>query len=279
MNSKSITEDLYNLIQRRVELIAVEDRLSMEREYKAFIAKASANGTSRSGMAVMKIAEISECYTARRIDIIWQTIHRFLTTTGINFTSTLEEELKSLISSFSIEDTKNFFLGKANVLGSSIASETLLNKGSGGIETKYQHELEKIFTEVELFCMWLKAKSDPQDASTIINNYGPVNSIQTGANSSSSNVINIDSSSKNEILNYLKQLSDDIQGNSYFEANKKHELLEVIDDSTLELNKQQFNSVKLGGFFNIIASSIQTVAALKPAYDTFKALLSKVGIF
>lgn len=59
---------------------------------------------------------------------------------------------------------------------------------------------------------------------------------------------------------------------------RKAELIEIADDTRVELDKPAPNETKLMTLFALLTQSVQTLPAAKPAYDAAKALLATVGI-
>ena len=58
----------------------------------------------------------------------------------------------------------------------------------------------------------------------------------------------------------------------------KAEVLELVQDSKTEADKQKPNLTRLKGALLVIANSIQSVAGLRPAYETLKGALALVGV-
>lgn len=59
---------------------------------------------------------------------------------------------------------------------------------------------------------------------------------------------------------------------------RKAELIEIADDTCVELDKRAPNETKLMTLFALLTQSVQTLPAAKPAYHAAKALLATVGI-
>jgi hypothetical protein len=59
---------------------------------------------------------------------------------------------------------------------------------------------------------------------------------------------------------------------------KKGELMEIVDDTRVELDKPAPNETKLMTLFTLLTQSVQTLPAAKPAYDAAKVLLASFGI-
>lgn len=59
---------------------------------------------------------------------------------------------------------------------------------------------------------------------------------------------------------------------------RRAELIEIADDTRVELDKPTPNETKLMTLFTLLTQSVQTLPAAKPAYDAAKALLATVGI-
>lgn len=58
----------------------------------------------------------------------------------------------------------------------------------------------------------------------------------------------------------------------------KVEIEELVDEGQRELKKSNPNFTKLRSLLSAVGCSIQTVASMKPAYDTLKQLLTFLNI-
>ena len=147
------------------------------------------------------------------------------------------------------------------------------------LEDAKAHALNKVGCEIDLYTAGLeRAMRDAQQhRPTSVNVHGPVGILQTGDYSTASMTITLDDTSKKEIVTALETVEAairDLQDTPFDKA----ELLELIRESKAEASEHQPKTTRLKGFLLGIATSIQSVAALRPAYETLKGALALIGV-
>jgi len=61
-------------------------------------------------------------------------------------------------------------------------------------------------------------------------------------------------------------------------AHPKEDIVELVDEGELETRKSKPNNSRLLSIFMTVATAIQAVGSLKPAYDALKAALIAFGV-
>jgi hypothetical protein len=142
------------------------------------------------------------------------------------------------------------------------------------------HAIRKVYSEIDLLMARLEqAASVAQNGGdTHVNIYGgQVGIVQTGASSTASMTVRLDSTSKQEIAKALDTVETALGKAAHAPFNRA-EISEMIRESKSELEKPGPNVSRLRSLMAGVATSIQTVASLRPAYDAIKGALALVGV-
>jgi hypothetical protein len=231
-------------------------------------------------MTLVQVASLCADAARDRAQIAWQTLFRFVTTSGITYYEGLAEDLKKVIADHlpeNLVDLKGFVKEEAEALG----LPDLISQLQAEVEGARATTLAKINGEIELFVISLKNRaqvSKDQPEQTVFNIYSPVGAIQTGATAVAYVSQTIDTATRDKLLNVLRELEQRLETVDSLPKHPKHEIIELVKESETEVRKETPNSTKLRTILSAIATSIQTVADLRPAYEGLKEALMYFGI-
>lgn len=76
----------------------------------------------------------------------------------------------------------------------------------------------------------------------------------------------------------VAQMREALNRDAGLDQHKKADLVEIADETSVELDKPSPNETKLMTLFTLLTQSVQTLPAAKPAYEAAKALLATFGI-
>lgn len=275
-----IDKEILKIAINRIHLEIGEQNNNLLREIEKIKAEMAARGALQSGMTIKRVSDLCIEAVKNRAQLIWQTLFRFITTTGISYSDELSEELKNIVGNQMPEklgDLNGFIQQIAELAG----SPKLKEKFGDGLGRARNQALAKVGTEIDLFVHSLKKKTEEQkneSLSTIFNIYSPVGSIQTGDNSIANVTQNIDTEVKMQILKALEEINSALNLPEVSTTSPKSELIEVVQESQLEIKKERPNVTRLRSLLTTIGTSIQVVSSLKPAYETLKQALTFLGI-
>jgi DNA-binding protein HU-beta len=108
--------------------------------------------------------------------------------------------------------------------------------------------------------------------------HAPVGFLQVGDGSIANVKQSIDSETREQLTNVLEEISSKLTKLDSTMPITKEEIIELVQDGKGELKKPSPNMYRLGGIFVGLATAIQTISSLKPAYLTLKHALSCIGI-
>lgn len=182
----------------------------------------------------------------------------------------LSRYLKDIISSCSI-NLKDFreSLRYQNI-DSAIAETVIISPPS-----RFFPEIDLIMKELEYLEKGEGMGSKSNITTFHINAPGGI--VQTGGHSTAK-LITINQNNKNDIIKALDSLRIEINNVADVQGYSKEEVINLIEESKIELSKAQPNSTRLKSFLNGIALVIKTSEILKPAYDVLKTVLLPIGI-
>ena len=109
------------------------------------------------------------------------------------------------------------------------------------------------------------------------NFYGTVGVVQTGPGAIANIVQNLGAEEKHAILEALAQVRAAVEATQELAA-QRQELVEIAEECTAIVQSQNPNNSKLRAMFDMLSSSIQTIASAQPAYQTLKVALLSLGI-
>lgn len=106
---------------------------------------------------------------------------------------------------------------------------------------------------------------------------GPVGSVQTGPNAVANVVQTLGEPDKVRLVAALRELQKNL-ASADLSVTDRADLSEIAEDTIVELDKDRPNRIRLTSSLNTIAQSVQTVAALLPAYQAIKVAVTPLGI-
>jgi hypothetical protein len=130
------------------------------------------------------------------------------------------------------------------------------------------------------FDLWLLSmqRGGTTTAARVFNFNAPVGAVQTGAYAQSAINQSADQGAREHLLAALDRLTEELGRAAVPLELPVMELSELAQEARLELQKPEPNRLRIAAVGGAIASSIQTVAALRGAYDLIRAALVHWGL-
>jgi hypothetical protein len=104
-----------------------------------------------------------------------------------------------------------------------------------------------------------------------------VGAIQTGPSATANIVFNI-AEDREELRRALDAVRDALSTVEALPAHPISEVVDLVDEAKIEIDKPKPNNMRLGSALSAVATAIQAVGSLQPAYQTLKAALLPLGI-
>lgn len=277
-----IDPEILKIADERIKLEIEQQIRNLRNEIDRVNAEMAVRGLGHFGAMNGSITKLYKQHIKNQAQLIWQTLFRFITISGISYSENLASDLKEVVSKYlpeSFPDFKSYIQRTASHSG----SESLYKEVEPELVSARNQALRLVGTEIDLFVHSLKKKGKIEkigesDSKTIFNIYSPVGSILTGDNTIANIIQNIDTDLKLQLDGTLKAIADGLEQLDALPAHQKQEIKDIVKEGREELKKDKPNSLKLKSFLTTIGATIQTVASMKPAYDTLKQLLTYFGV-
>lgn len=275
-----VDQESVRIARERVQLEISEQMKKINEDIQRVKNEMSARGAFRSGITIKKITDLCLSSIKERAVLVWEIYYRFLSTSGMTYSSELSNELKELVAHHFPENLGEF-KGHIKNISKLIDPNAKFDRQESELILARKAALAEVGTEIDLFTHSLKKQLENEnrkEGSMVFNIYSPVGSIQTGANSTANVVQHLDSEAREKLSQALDYIAREIVTIEGEFPNPKNEIIELIQEGKQELSRPTPNMTKLKSILPTVGASIQTVASLKPAYETFKQLLSFFGI-
>lgn len=112
----------------------------------------------------------------------------------------------------------------------------------------------------------------------IFHNYGTVGSVQTGANTVANLVQNLGADGRASLSSALQQFKEAITNETSLAESERQKLLEFAQECTAEISSESPNNTKLLQIFNVLGTTIQSLASAPAAYLVLKTSFLVFGI-
>ncbi len=276
-----IDQEIAKIANDRIRIEIEEQNSRLRSEIERFKIKMHDDNAVQSSSLIVGIANLCIDTIKNRGQLIWQTLSRFIKSAGISYSPELSDELKGLVVQHlpeKLADLRDYIKPTTSFI---IGSPSLYESIWRDLDSARNQALSKVGTEIDLFVHSLKKKADSVKdgtSSTVFNVYSPVGSIQTGDNSTANVTQNIDTEVKEQIRKALEEIHSTLTRSEVETPTSKGKLIEVIQESQVELQKEKSNVIRLKSLLTTVGTSIQVVSSLKPAYETLKQALTFIGI-
>lgn len=120
-----------------------------------------------------------------------------------------------------------------------------------------------------------------QGASPMIQNFtfhGNVGSVQTGANAVANVVQNLGMNERASLATALQQFKTAIESESSLTEIQKQKLLEITQKCSNEIGSESPDGTKLNDMFNVLGTTVQTLASAPVAYQVLRTTFLACGI-
>lgn len=275
-----IDQEIIKIAHDRIRVEIGEQNKRLCTEIDRIKAEMAARGMFRSGVTIRRVVDLCIDTVKNRVQLIWQTLFRFITTTGISYSENLSGELKEMVA-YHLPEKIGDLRGYINKIVQSVCPPSPHEKYEDELDRARNTALTKVGTEIDLFVHSLRKKIDAEknkSTYTVFNIYSPVGSIQTGDNAIANVTQNIDTEVKEQLRKLLEEIGTILNKSEVEMPCSKGELIEVIQESHEELQKGKPNIIRLRSLLTTVGVSIQVVSSLKPAYETLKQALTFLGI-
>jgi hypothetical protein len=262
-----IAEDLI-----KAELAERERYLSQES--KKIVGETWGRNTFFSTATIDRTRRLCEDELRIRAELIVQQLIRVVTSAKIKPYGTLGEDFKEELKKYLIPEMEKLqhlvddVARRVRALGR-VAGETSLEEAA-------ENAVKKAIAEIELFAAAYK-QSTHQGGDLHV--YGPVGAIQTGPGATAHVTQTIGNEEQQRLIEALNRIVEETASLKEVGGYHRQDIVDLIEEAKSEAKKDRPNMLQLRSALVTIAGTIQTVAALRPAYDLLKGTLALLGIF
>lgn len=273
-----IPPELLDFSKQRIAIEFDERERAISQEIQTILAQHAAKGLVKSGNVIVAVQDACAKEVHKRVELAWEIIFRGLSTIGVNYDVEIENELCKFLETLLTEHVdrlKNHVLEIAKRVGMA----DIANRIPDDVESARRAALGRACSEIKLYVLKLQTETVSMPYSpqfNIINS--SIGSIQTGNYA----VANVDQQIGAEVtttllaaLDLVSQLLAQVDDG---QLTNKGEIIEIIQDSKVELAKETPNGTKLSSYIQTVGGVISTIGALKPAYDALKSAAAFIGI-
>ncbi|MEW6337800.1 MAG: hypothetical protein AB1625_10440 [Acidobacteriota bacterium] len=246
-----------------------ERRQALAWSRAALMNKAEAHGMGHGSVVVQGILRLCSDELRVLANLAWQDVHRAYELLAQPSEQPSAGDLEAVVHLFVEDEYKTL----EEFYGSSLQGQP----GSlPGLRPELDAALASVDAEIALFAGWRKragANSGGLARSTTYNFYSPIGLVVTGEHAQVA--VQHIAEHRAAILGALDQVRELVSQST---EGQTSQIIEVVSELADEVNKEQPNPIKVSGALAGVASSIQTLASLQPAYEILKSAASLIGI-
>jgi hypothetical protein len=232
-------------------------------------------GLGRSEAVVEKIAQVLAREAKHRVSTAWEQVRAVLGSRGVSSAPSLADELKAELAGHSdVADLVDLFRKDATLIG--FGNRALESERS--IETACDLALRWVNTEIDLYAASLASMPAAAISQAVHNYYGPVAVLSgPGAVANVSQVIGAEDrqalvAAVDALTQVVRRLTEEELGQQPADV---EELLRGLRE---QAERERPNRLSLASAATGLATVVQTVGALKPAYEAVRSALAPFGI-
>lgn len=157
---------------------------------------------------------------------------------------------------------------------------TLSNNVRGALK-QYLSYLTPLEAAPFMPLLGLSSAPQVQGVPPMIHNYnfhGNVGSVQTGANAVANVVQNFGANERASLASALQQFRDAIEIEPSLTESERQKLLEIAQECTSEISSESPDDTNLKNIFNVLGTTVQSLASAPAAYQVMKASFLACGI-
>lgn len=249
------------LVDRMVRVQFEERREQLQREIILVQNQATMHGAGRSGRVMVQVTDLCAHDIEIRTLIVWQTLRRVISETGIVPSEAVAQDLKDLVTSYRSAIT---------AVPSELVNRVVTNIGirsEQSLDNALDKAMRKVTSEIDLFVLSLLRRAEAKDQQAgspqpVFNIYSPVGGIQTGPSATANVVQTLAPQDKEALIKALDLVRAALSDVDDLPANPKGDVIELVAEAESEVGKSSPNQTRLRSILATMASAIQTVGSL-----------------
>lgn len=237
--------------------------------------QASARGAFHAGSRLRQMHQAHVRELEIRAIIAWQSLVRVHRTLGCSMSDALRKDLKGeinrVIEQMCIELDNSL---QERLSKTSLTAPLSLDDACKNTVRKHEIEADLYVDSIET----AQSREGKNSMAHHYNFYGNVGAVQTGGNAVANVLQNLGTEDRAAISAAVVQVRETLGLDSSLVPAQRHDLIEITDECVAELMSASPNNTKLLSMFNVLGTSIQSMASTQPAYQALKTALLPLGI-
>jgi hypothetical protein len=263
----------------RIKLEIEEQDKRVTKNIETLKATMASRGMLNSGNMIAAVQD--ECAKAvyERADIVWQVLHRAITTAGVEYEKDLEQQLQTAATQY-FPEHMNGLKYRVHEVAKLIGMGDLVNRIPDKVLEARSAALQRICSEIELFALALKkAPTDNAPYAPQINiSHSSIGAFQAGHQAVAHVTQQIRNEDREGLIRALDMIERELGKVGDIPSHDKSEIIEMVNEGKGELAKEKPNLSKVKAYLPTISDALKVVGELKPAYETLKSAARVVGI-
>jgi len=273
--------EISRLVGEKLAVAFEEREKALGQEYVSIISDCNRRGMLHSSGAARVVLELHNTELAIRAAQALGHLKRVASALGIEAGQNTRDNIKEFLGDI-VRDQARRLTGAVESCQPFKGRGTTSMAGfdvPGAIEITLNRSIRDMEAEIDLWISALERQNQGQgDGSTQINVSGSVGILQSGDYATATQTITLDGEGKQEIARALEVVAQALDQTGGGEQFNVKEVRELVRDCQEEIAKSQPNQTKMKTALTGIAATIQTSAALGPAYETLRGALALIGI-
>lgn len=274
-----IDQKIISQAEGRIKLAIEEQSKELARNIEIRKGQMNARGLLMSSNMVQAV--VDECVKTiqKRAEIVWSTLHRALTTVGVDYDDAMEKQLNDASAQY-FPDPMADIEAHINEITKLMGMPNLAGNVAPQVSAARSSALRLINSEIELFVLALKKESAsavPYAPQIHISN-STIGAFQAGHNSTATITQQVQNAGNEGLLRALEIIEKELHKIDSIPGHDKAEITALVADGKAELVKPSPMLAKLKAYLPVVAESLKVVGDLKPAYETLKSAAQAIGL-
>jgi hypothetical protein len=231
----------------------------------------AARGLGLSGNAIHEQAQIGCDELSVRAEIIWTMIQRCYRANGPDVGETLLADLQQQITEFVTAEAP-VVIGLVNTAAG--VPDRVRNHIPDAVMTRRNELISRLSNEARFYVQAVRQAPQAERPGVVIQ--GNVGAVQMGAHAIAH--VHVDAKGSPRLIEALEQLRAAIAQAPEMSAEQREESVEVVGDLVVTVSAPKPNGSKIVALLNGLAVTVQTVAAVRGAWDLVRDAARAMGI-
>jgi hypothetical protein len=237
----------------------------------------AARGMAISGNAIHSYTNATVDELRVRARIVWAAISRSHTSmVGRADASTLGDLQGQITEHINVQATQVRNLAQENVRRVIDSAKINSNHFQNTIATVARELIQEANVEAQFYVDNLQRSATEASSTPGITIHGNVGAVQTGTFATAH--VNLTGTGRDRLVETLEKLKNEVGRNREATAEQREQATELVTDVIAAVKAEKTNGAKVAGLLGGLATSVQTVASLRGAWEMVRTAAIAVGL-